>query len=114
MTLIYLLMFLKCVEALIMLIGIVFIVYYLLHPTKKNIHLSNGRPYIGIFNAIGWFMWTYSVVYADYNFFFNLKGILQSTTVYWLILIELGTILITLTTCMHMLGHEFKWIKKDK
>lgn len=114
MIFILILMFLKCVEALIMLVGIGAIVYYLLHPTKKNIHLSNGRPYVGFIVAFGWSAWTYSMAYADYTFFFKMGNVVQSTTVFELCLIEIWNIVITTLTCLHMLGCEFKFIKQDQ
>lgn len=114
MIIVYLLMLMRVIEALIMIAGIGFIIYYLLHPTKKNIHLSNGRPYIAILLSIGWSCWTYSIAYADYKYFFEMNQVLVSSTLYRLCLIELLNIAMTVLNAMMLLGNEFKWIKKDK
>lgn len=113
MTLIYILLFLKCVEALIMLLGIASITYSIL-SNEYNKYLDYGRGRAGIIIAIGWSLWTYSVIYADYNFFFQLGQTVHSNTLYNLIIIELGNISITLLTSLHLLGYEFKWLKRTK
>ena len=96
-----------------MLFGIMSIVYSIL-SNKYNPHLVYGRGIAGILIALGWALWTYSVIYADYRFFFNLGNMLQSNTIYNLILIEFGQIIITILTALHLLGHEFKWLKRSK
>jgi hypothetical protein len=104
----------RVIEASIMIAGIGFIVYYLLNQKKKNVHLSNGRPYIAIVLSIGWSCWTYSIAYADYKYFFEMQEVLMSTTLYRLCAIELLNIAMTVLNAMMLLGNEFKWLKKDK
>jgi hypothetical protein len=96
-----------------MLLGIASIVYSIL-SNNYNKYLDYGRGRAGIIIAIGWSLWTYSVIYADYNFFFKLGQTIHSNTIYNLILIELGNISITLLTALHLLGHEFRWLKNTK
>jgi hypothetical protein len=101
------------VEASIMLIGIASMIYSIL-SNNYNKYLDYGRGRAGIIIALGWSLWTYSVIYADYNFFFQLGQTLHSNTIYNLIGIELGNIFITLLTSLHLLGHEFRWLKRTK
>jgi hypothetical protein len=100
-------------ETAIMLYGIMSIVYSIL-SNKFNPHLVYGRGRAGILIAFGWSLWTYSVIYADYNFFFNLGRMLESNTLYNLIIIEVANIGITILTALHLLGHQFKWLKRTK
>lgn len=106
-------MFLKVIEASIMFGGIASIFYSIL-SNDLNPYLKYGRGRAGIIIALGWSLWTYSIIYADYNFFFQLGRSIESNTVYSLISIELFNIFITLLTSLHLLGHEFKWLKRTK
>lgn len=113
MMLIKFLFALKVIEAAIMLIGIACICYSILSH-DFNPYLTYGRGRAGIIIALGWSLWTYSIIYADYNFFFQLGRSIESNTVYSLIAIELFNIFITLLTSLHLLGHEFRWLKRTK
>ena len=114
MSLAYVLMFLRAIEASIMIISIGVVVYFLINHERKNIHLSNGRPYVAIFLAIGWAKWTYNFMVVDYKFFFELGKVLQSTTLESLIETEVLNIWMTILNAMMLLGYVFKEIKKDK
>jgi hypothetical protein len=103
---------LHVIELVIMLIGIFSIVHSMISG-NKNIHHSNGRPYVKIFVAFGWSLWTYSIMYADYNYFFILNQRPESATINYLILLEIWNIIVTSFTCLLLMGNEFRWIKND-
>lgn len=108
------LLLLKFIETVIMIIA-VGVAYYRANEKHRNNHFTNGRGRAAILIAFCWAYLTFLVIKLDYEFLYGLnnQGEINIERLEMYIDIEIFNIFITILTAAHLLGCEFKWLKKD-
>lgn len=103
---------LRVIEGLIMFWGVGKIVYDA-NRKDRNIHFTNGRAIAAGIIALLWASYTYFYGSLDFINIFLLKNFPQAEAIIAQIGIEIINIVCTTLTAAHLLGYEFRWLKRD-